>query len=205
MMRPSMAGHSLVSAVLLAVGLVATSGCGSLPTHRDGSAKTDGPVVVADAKPDGPVVVVGDAKPDGPVIVVPDVAPDQPSGVAPDAAPDALIVDPDAGPDGAMRDGADAPGEGPVTRATGWADERVRALVAQMTFAEKIQQLAQRRPGDSSLGLAGVQLLERGPARRARPTARRRSRRPSRWRAPGIRSCSSGSRRPSRTRRAAST
>jgi beta-glucosidase len=91
---------------------------------------------------------------------VPDAAP----GVGPDAARD---VGRDVGPDVAFDAGIDvAAGQsadtGGGTRATGWADDRVRALVAQMTYAEKIVQLQNTVPAIPRLGLAGYQYWNEG-------------------------------------------
>jgi beta-glucosidase len=72
------------------------------------------------------------------------------------AKPDGLSVGRgDAGADaaalGTVDAGADAPFAG---RVPDWADDRVRELIAQMTFAEKIQQLANDAPAIPRLGLA---------------------------------------------------
>ncbi|HEY5283832.1 MAG TPA: glycoside hydrolase family 3 C-terminal domain-containing protein [Polyangia bacterium] len=82
----------------------------------------------------------------------------------PDAAPDTAR---DAGPDVALDAGFDiATGKssdtGGVGRSTGWADERVLALVAQMTYAEKIAQLQNTAPAIPRLGLAAYQYWNEG-------------------------------------------
>jgi hypothetical protein len=88
----------------------------------------------------------------------------------PDAALDAVRdVGHDAGPDTALDAGfavdvapgraVDAGGGG---RSTGWADDRVLALVAQMTYAEKIAQLQNTAPAIPRLGLAAYQYWNEG-------------------------------------------
>ena len=70
--------------------------------------------------------------------------PDGPSVGRGDAGADAAAL-------GTVDAGADAPFAG---RVPDWADDRVRELIAQMTFAEKIQQLANDAPAIPRLGLA---------------------------------------------------
>jgi beta-glucosidase len=55
----------------------------------------------------------------------------------------------------------DAVGEGNA-RSTSWADDRVLALVAQMTYAEKIQQLQNHAPAIPRLGLAAYEYWSEG-------------------------------------------
>ena len=66
----------------------------------------------------------------------------------------------DAGvsPDGNLQT-ADAGG---VARSTSWADDRILSLVAQMTYAEKIQQLQNHAPAISRLGLAAYEYWSEG-------------------------------------------
>jgi beta-glucosidase len=64
-------------------------------------------------------------------------------------------------------DGAAAPSPGadaavPVSRSPAWADERVAALIAQMTFTEKIGQLANDAPAIPRLGLAAYNYWSEG-------------------------------------------
>ena len=65
------------------------------------------------------------------------------------------------GLDGAIQQPSDADSGGSV-RATSWADDRVLALVAQMTYAEKIQQLQNRAPAIPRLGVAAYEYWSEG-------------------------------------------
>ena len=49
-----------------------------------------------------------------------------------------------------------------AARSTTWADERILALVAQMTYAEKIQQLQNRAPAIPRLGVAAYEYWSEG-------------------------------------------
>jgi beta-glucosidase len=51
---------------------------------------------------------------------------------------------------------------GAVTRSTSWADDRISALVAQMTYAEKISQLQNDAPAISRLGVAAYNYWNEG-------------------------------------------
>jgi beta-glucosidase len=53
-------------------------------------------------------------------------------------------------------------GGAPASRSTNWADDRVQALVAQMTFAEKISQLQNDAPAIPRLGLAAYNYWSEG-------------------------------------------
>ena len=68
---------------------------------------------------------------------------------------------PDAGTslDGRLREPVDSGGVG---RSTSWADDRVAALVAQMSYAEKIAQLQNTAPAIPRLGLAAYEYWSEG-------------------------------------------
>jgi beta-glucosidase len=63
--------------------------------------------------------------------------------------------------DGIIQQGSEADGGG-VARSTDWADDRILALVAQMTYAEKIQQLQNHAPAIPRLGLAAYEYWSEG-------------------------------------------
>ena len=162
--------------VLVAWGAV-SSGCGVLPTHPDASARPDGPAVGrtdggADAATPGPADAVADAAAPDRVDVGADAAAsdtvdadadaelqDTMAAVVDAAAPDRVDVGVDAAASESVDAGADAPVPG---RVADWADDRVRNLIAQMTFAEKIQQLANDAPAIPRLGLAAYNYWSEG-------------------------------------------
>jgi beta-glucosidase len=132
---------------LLLCYLLAVAACGSLRGPADASSRRDAA---------GPEVQRAASDGSAPREAGADLA----DAAAPDAG--------DAGADQALvADGADAAagdtgGEWRVTwdaggepgRDPSWADERVQALIAQMSFAEKIAQLSHDAPAISRLGLA---------------------------------------------------
>ena len=65
---------------------------------------------------------------------------------------------------GAADDGSNQPlaDGGGVVRSTSWADDRIHALVAQMTYAQKIRQLQNTAPAISRLGLSAYQYWSEG-------------------------------------------
>ncbi len=67
--------------------------------------------------------------------------------------------DASARPDGPLQQPVDGGG---ALRSTGWADDRIAALVAQMTYAEKISQLQNNAPAIPRLGLAAYQYWNEG-------------------------------------------
>jgi beta-glucosidase len=165
---------ALEALVLVMAGLVAT-GCGSLPGHADGSARHDGPEIDrADAADVG--------SPDQPTSDTSDAIPvDRADGAAADSA-DGAVLDSADGATADLTDGASvdlfddgdatagddakpadaAPDAATAGRATDWADDRIRALIAQMTLSEKIQQLANDAPAIPRLGLAAYNYWSEG-------------------------------------------
>jgi beta-glucosidase len=141
------------SVVVLAASVAALIGCGSIPTPADHAQARP------DAAADQPMQDVRDGK-EGPVEVNrPDTAVDHPS----DAAAEVRDAPAEAGKrDSATDRSAGLDGGQPPPRSVDWADERVRALVGQMTLAEKIGQLSHAAPSISRLGVAGYNYWSEG-------------------------------------------
>lgn len=136
--------------LVLFPSLLALAACGSLRRPADGSAKLDA-AAPQPSQPDADAASSPDAGndrawiADSDAVVARDVGDDRPSSSDGDVAPT-----PDAAVDQVSSlDGGALPGRSPS-----WADDRVQALIAQMTLAEKIAQLSHVAPPIPRLGLA---------------------------------------------------
>jgi beta-glucosidase len=166
--------RSSVPRLLASVAVLVTAACGSLHKPAVPSAKPDAAVeqpMAADTAVEQPTAE--DAAVETPVTA--DAAVEQPmaadaaveSPVTPDAAVESPVaadaaVESPVTPDAAVEKPAAADAAVPVVRSPGWADERVAALIAQMTFAEKIAQLANDAPAIPRLGLASYNYWSEG-------------------------------------------